>query len=168
MANGSTHPWTRELTERLKQLWADGRTASQIAVELGGTIRSSVSGKVHRLGLTERRKTTSHPWIEAGVSRRTSQRQKANAHQRLPQARPKAFVLDAERSLRDVELPTEIGSNPVKLINLREHHCRWVLGEPKDMLFCGNPMLNGYRYCAGHARMVYRLADDRRGQESAA
>jgi GcrA cell cycle regulator len=49
-----TMSWTEERIERLKKMWADGATASQIADELGGVSRNAVIGKAHRLGLEQR------------------------------------------------------------------------------------------------------------------
>ena len=46
--------WTDERIERLKTLWTQGMTASQIADELGGVSRNAVIGKAHRLGLQSR------------------------------------------------------------------------------------------------------------------
>ena len=46
--------WTDERIERLKKMWANGATASQIADELGGVSRNAVIGKAHRLGLEQR------------------------------------------------------------------------------------------------------------------
>ena len=46
--------WTDERIERLKKMWSDGSTASQIAEELGGVSRNAVIGKAHRLGLDAR------------------------------------------------------------------------------------------------------------------
>ena len=47
--------WTEEKTEKLKKLWAEGHTASQIARMLGDNIsRNSVIGKAHRLNLEGR------------------------------------------------------------------------------------------------------------------
>ena len=46
--------WTDERIERLKNMWAKGATASQIADELGGVSRNAVIGKAHRLGLEQR------------------------------------------------------------------------------------------------------------------
>src|SRR3954465_6580408 len=44
--------WTEERIERLKELWTEGLSASQIAAELGGDVsRNSVLGKANRLGL---------------------------------------------------------------------------------------------------------------------
>jgi GcrA cell cycle regulator len=46
--------WTDERIDRLKKMWSDGATASQIADELGGVSRNAVIGKAHRLGLQSR------------------------------------------------------------------------------------------------------------------
>ena len=46
--------WTEERIERLKAMWTQGATASQIADELGGVSRNAVIGKAHRLGLEQR------------------------------------------------------------------------------------------------------------------
>ena len=46
--------WTDERIERLKAIWTEGATASQIADELGGVSRNAVIGKAHRLGLEAR------------------------------------------------------------------------------------------------------------------
>src|SRR6476620_4315258 len=46
--------WTDERIERLKKMWSQGATASQIADELGGVSRNAVIGKAHRLGLEQR------------------------------------------------------------------------------------------------------------------
>jgi GcrA cell cycle regulator len=46
--------WTDERVELLKTMWTEGKSASQIAKELGGVTRNAVIGKVHRLGLSNR------------------------------------------------------------------------------------------------------------------
>src|SRR5690349_23076687 len=46
--------WTDERIDRLKELWSQGMTASQIADALGGVSRNAVIGKAHRLGLQSR------------------------------------------------------------------------------------------------------------------
>ena len=46
--------WTDERIDRLKAMWAEGKTASAIADELGGVSRNAVIGKAHRLGLDSR------------------------------------------------------------------------------------------------------------------
>jgi GcrA cell cycle regulator len=46
--------WTEERIERLKTMWHEGATASEIAEKLGGVSRNAVIGKAHRLGLEAR------------------------------------------------------------------------------------------------------------------
>jgi len=46
--------WTDERVELLKKMWNEGKSASQIAKELGSVTRNAVIGKVHRLGLSSR------------------------------------------------------------------------------------------------------------------
>lgn len=46
--------WTEERIAQLKKMWEEGRTASQIAEELGGVSRNAVIGKAHRLDLQSR------------------------------------------------------------------------------------------------------------------
>jgi len=46
--------WTEDRIQRLRELWLEGMTASQIADELGGVSRNAVIGKAHRIGLKAR------------------------------------------------------------------------------------------------------------------
>jgi GcrA cell cycle regulator len=46
--------WSDERVEILKRMWLDGKSASEIAKELGEITRNAVIGKVHRLGLSNR------------------------------------------------------------------------------------------------------------------
>lgn len=57
--------WTDERVETLKLMWSEGKSASQIAKELGGVTRNAVIGKVHRLGLSNRVPGTDHAEDEA-------------------------------------------------------------------------------------------------------
>lgn len=53
--------WTDDRVEVLKKMWGEGKSASQIAKELGGVTRNAVIGKVHRLGLSNRAGTGATP-----------------------------------------------------------------------------------------------------------
>ena len=46
--------WSEERVEVLKKMWLEGKSASEIAKELGEITRNAVIGKVHRLGLSNR------------------------------------------------------------------------------------------------------------------
>jgi GcrA cell cycle regulator len=62
--------WTEERVETLRKMWTEGKSASQIAKELGSVTRNAVIGKVHRLGLSNR--TTGAPAKPAGAERAAS------------------------------------------------------------------------------------------------
>ena len=47
----SNSSWSDERVQRLKALWAEGQSASQIARELGGVSRNAVLSKLFRLGM---------------------------------------------------------------------------------------------------------------------
>ncbi|WP_245299012.1 sigma-70 family RNA polymerase sigma factor [Pseudotabrizicola sediminis] len=47
--------WSDERVNLLKRMWAEGLSASQISMELGGVTRNAVLSKVHRLGLSNER-----------------------------------------------------------------------------------------------------------------
>lgn len=59
--------WTDERVELLKKMWTEGKSASQIAKELGSVTRNAVIGKVHRLGLASRIATDSAETPEAAA-----------------------------------------------------------------------------------------------------
>ena len=53
------------------------------------------------------------------------------------------------------------------LLELAQGKCRWPVADDggsgaADFKFCGNEAAAGFSYCAGHARMAYRLPERRR------
>ena len=54
MPRHNADTWTEDRVDRLKQLYVEGYSCSQIARELGVVTRNGVIGKVHRLGLEKR------------------------------------------------------------------------------------------------------------------
>jgi len=45
---------------------------------------------------------------------------------------------------------------PVKLFDLRPHHCRWiVLGSGAGALFCGKPKVGTSPYCCEHTQQAW-------------
>lgn len=64
--------WTDERVEKLKKLWSEGLSASQIAAQLGGVSRNAVIGKVHRLSLPGRAKAGGNTTAAARPKRAAS------------------------------------------------------------------------------------------------
>ena len=170
--------WTDERVEQLKQLWLDGRSASQIANELAnGITRNAVIGKVHRLGLSGRVKTQS-----ASTPRPRPAKQHHHQHQQnrptsrggsggggTPMTRgatalayaPMAEAMPDQRPIEDVVIPM---SARVTIMELKEAMCRWPMGDPTNAEFryCGAESPSGGSYCAFHARVAYQPVQDRR------
>ena len=108
--------WTDERIDRLKKMWSDGATASQIADELGGVSRNAVIGKAHRLGLDarpspvkageEKEKKASAP---AGAAAKSPPRADGSAR-RAPSAEPaETGEEDAPRPPRSPQRPQPDG-----------------------------------------------------------
>ena len=75
--------WTEERIDRLKSMWAEGATASQIADELGGVSRNAVIGKAHRLGLDSRPSP-----VKPGEEKEKDKKPAAAAAPKAPKADP--------------------------------------------------------------------------------
>ena len=166
--------WTDERVELLKQHWLEGKSASQIASLLGhGLSRNAIIGKVHRLGLAGRAKSSnqggSHP------------RQSAAKHapRRMAPPRPPSIAPQIVRganalaiaaqpltegepeTFESVVLPMSLR---VTIVELKEAMCRWPLGDPTspEFRYCGSPAASSGPYCAHHCGLAYQPAQDRR------
>ena len=164
--------WTNERVELLKKLWGEGLSASQIAGELGGVTRNAVIGKVHRLGLSGRAKTTS----SSAKPRRPRANQPAGSTPKKPSPQPQtigATALKADISPApvveakpDVEPIAELVpiSERATILTLTERTCKWPIGDPAtdDFYFCGRQSDAGVPYCAHHCKIAYQPVADRR------
>jgi GcrA cell cycle regulator len=140
--------WTDERVALLRKLWAEGLSASQIAIQLGGVTRNAVIGKVHRLGLAGRA-TPSRP-----------------AKRPVRTARPRVIGPSAPRMRMPSNVPTVVIPHlePLKLddgkaanvLTLNESMCKFPIGDPTDadFAFCGRGVSGG-PYCADHARLEF-------------
>ena len=156
--------WTPERVEQLRSSVVNGLTCSQIAAQIGVT-RNAVIGKIHRLGLS--------PGRPPGASTRPcpprARQPRAAASQQRRMLRlmwsEGAPVADAAASLAAVD-----SAQPCSLLDLDRGKCRWPINGTAcdggngsgDFVFCGNAAVDGFSYCAGHARMAYRPAARRR------
>jgi GcrA cell cycle regulator len=170
--------WTDERVEKLKRLWAEGLSASQIAAQLGGVSRNAVIGKVHRLNLPGRAKAGG----VAAAGRTQTKRPAAaprptNFPSRVATARPAARTVGATalQDENDVDTVQEIIVAPkgnvvvpiskqLALTDLTERTCKWPVGDPlkDDFHFCGCESPDASPYCAYHARLAYQPVHERR------
>ena len=162
--------WTDERVELLRRLWVEGLSAAQVAAELGaGITRNAVIGKIHRLGLAERAKTSSAPRPRAP---RAPRAQGGEARPQAPVVMGNvALALAPNAIVAYAPLPEEENVIPISarvtLMELRELMCRWPLGDPTaaEFRFCGAKSPSGSGpYCCHHSRIAYQPAQDRRRQ----
>ncbi|GJD52219.1 hypothetical protein OPKNFCMD_4981 [Methylobacterium crusticola] len=160
--------WTKERVELLKRLWSDGRSASQIAAEIGGVSRNAVIGKVHRLGLAGRVLKANGADGGAPAGRRPRPEAEAPAPAAvetptmLAPAPPALALVQAKvAAAAEIALP---GSERVTIMELREYMCRWPMGDPSspEFRYCGDRSITGLPYCTHHARIAYQPAADRK------
>lgn len=161
--------WTDERVELLSKLWLDGRSASQIAAELGaGITRNAVIGKVHRLGLAGRPKpaapmpTRVKPKLVARTDERGKSEQLYSAVVTPLPLPTKPYAVPVQQAASEVVIPF---SERVTIMDLRESSCRWPMGDPTsaEFRFCGaRTGLGGGPYCAAHSAMAFQPAPERR------
>lgn len=147
--------WPPARVEQLKSLISAGYSCRQIADEIGVT-RNAVIGKVNRLGL-------SRPKDLLPRGRAESERKRAPWRPKIVSQHPLLLRLSPE----PVPLPENISifnGRGCSLLELTAEKCRWPINEPgaENFCFCGNPPLDGFPYCAGHARIAYKSAARRR------
>ena len=139
--------WSEDRVTTLKALWLDGRSASQIAKQLGGVTRNAVIGKIHRLGLSGR----AVPSAPARPARSPAPRRppRTTAPRLIPPVRP---TPGPERIEPAPEGPGLVSS----VAALGAHLCKWPIGDPKAAAFsfCGRPA-NG-PYCPTHKAKAVR------------
>lgn len=128
--------WTDDRVELLTKLWGEGKTAAEIAKELGGVTRNAVIGKAHRLKL----------------SNRVSPIQQNN---KKPAPKPAAPVKKSKQIVAEDE-----GREKFALTDLGPRQCRWPIGDPRDANFgfCGCESISGLPYCSEHAQVAYQAA----------
>ena len=138
--------WTPEREEKLKQLWKEGHSGSQIARVLGdGATRNSVLGKAFRLKLQSRAVTTKKT-LRTNTEKDNSPEIKAQKLGR--KAKFKALLLDKNFEQE----------NPKKLEDLTKETCRWPIGHPYEekFYFCGRKPMEKVSYCKLHVLYAFQ------------
>ncbi|AJY45697.1 GcrA family cell cycle regulator [Martelella endophytica] len=182
--------WTDERVEKLKQLWSEGLSASQIATQLGGVSRNAVIGKVHRLALPGRAKSGTPATASATrpTNRNTTPPRAPNFASRAagrtqpsappPQATPSAPRTAGATALKqETVIEAEAAPAPqakagvvvpimrkIALTELTERTCKWPVGDPTadDFFFCGCESPENSPYCSYHAKLAYQPVSERR------
>lgn len=125
--------WTPEREARALYLFKQGNTLAEIAAYFGGVSRSAVSGKLYRLG------------CQRGP-RSKKKRQLPRARFLSRQTPNPKFVEAAPPTVDPAFEPAPLY---VELLELRDNHCRWPIGNG-PFTFCGHPPRNHSSYCPHH------------------
>lgn len=145
--------WADEaLVERLKVLWAEGFSASQVAAQLGhGLSRNAVIAKVHRIGLTRRTETVR---LRKSKSGKRAKRGAAPKPPRPMAPRPADLKWEPFVPGPDLVIPADQRKG---IADLEDDDCRWPIGDPQkdDFSFCNHKAVPGLPYCAHHCRRAY-------------
>lgn len=172
------YDWTEERIDFTTRSWREGKSALEIARQLGGLSRNAVLGKIYRLGLLGAARGVRAPASRPGPRRRIGQGQpsaprqiaikpggrgeqaalanKLKALRERPPAVPQPF--------RPREATTPVASKPRRLAEFKSVHalCRWPLDlsisspATADSLFCGAPTDDTEcSFCPAHAKLAY-------------
>ena len=188
--------WTDERVDKLKELWAEGMSASQIAKVMGGVTRNAVIGKVHRLGLSNR----GGPGAEEGarsvepiaVAKPAPAPAPEPALEPAPAPSEESLPAPAARRtapvIRDATQPRAPGAptpeeeaaratlaeiekfaRRISLLELTERTCKWPIGDPteEDFAFCGLACVPGKPYCQYHVAVAFQPMSSRRDRARA-
>ncbi|MEL7463909.1 MAG: GcrA family cell cycle regulator [Pseudomonadota bacterium] len=177
--------WTDERVEKLKAMWGEGQSASQIAKELGGVTRNAVIGKVHRLGLSNRASSKpAAPAADAKPAKPAAPKAEAAPAPKAEPATPPKPVIQSATARREPPPPTpamledqqrtaealaaiEKKARRLNLLELTERTCKWPIGDPAtdDFYFCGLPCAPGKPYCEAHVAVAFQPMSSRRDRD---
>lgn len=155
--------WTDERIAQLKSGWEGGKTASQIAEQLGeGVTRNAVIGKAHRLGLEARPSP-----VKAGDDTEATPVAAAPTASAAPSV--VTHVPAAPAAARPIaKKPARTGkAAKTSLLDLSEKVCKWPIGHPgdSDFHFCGKASQAGFPYCTEHCLVAYQAQLPRRDRD---
>ena len=134
--------WNTEKITKLKELWGNGKTASQIAEIIGDMSRNAVIGKAHRLNLSAKIKPRTTRSNENNLDKKNIKTGQSS------RSRFKSLIIE-----KDFE-----PENPKQLEEISEDFCKWPIGHPdeKSFYFCGRSSLKDFSYCRLHLLYAYQ------------
>lgn len=175
--------WTDARITRLSDLWREGKSATEIAKDLGGVSRNAVIGKVHRLGLHHHGGHVAIAKVKRSEDdrKRLAKRQQIDRDRAMREERRKVAARARAEKLAQIAasrpapvaavLPDILRPEPrnLSLLDLGTGDCRFpVSGEKAATLFCGHNVEQGEVYCTYHARVAYIPREVRLSKKRAA
>jgi len=137
--------WDDQKISKLKELWGNGSTASQIAEIIRVISINAVIGKAHRLNLSSKVRSRN-----ASSSKNLQGKTEENNIKKNYGRKSKFQSLIIEKDFEP--------ENPKKLEELDESLCKWPVGHPEEekFYFCGRSSLKDFSYCKLHLLYAYQ------------
>jgi len=160
--------WNDELISKLRNLWGEGHSTSEIGRRIGMS-KNAVVGKAHRLNLPPRPSPIRREGMP-GVRPRPPAPKRCTGPTLPPLAavvaEPLPALLAAARP-DPIAAPVAQTQPAVRIVPPRAGRsvaCCWPIGEPgtKSFRFCDAEAAAGKPYCAEHAALAYVKIRDRR------
>jgi GcrA cell cycle regulator len=141
--------WNEERIAKLREMHAEGYSASQIAEAIGAATRNAVIGKSLRLGLEGRRSSKVPPKSQPRTKRKPEWRPQAKVES------PPIAIADESHSV--ITYPERFRRS---LLTLNNESCRFPVGEvgTDGFFYCGRPgadLLENRPYCGMCSALVH-------------
>ena len=143
-------PWTKELEQRICELWKTCTTEGIAEIIGFPGHRSAVMGKLKRLGAVS-------PKRRGSGNKSRKAKSVVTGKQSLPGDRPKSF----DRAPKANAARPKATKAPIPLAKLKPGQCKWPMwpdgARPvyEDMLFCGETSLPASVWCSHHADVAF-------------
>lgn len=145
--------WAETDDAALRKMAIDNATAEKIGRVLGKS-RSAVAGRARRIGVH----------LKGHLYQRMSETPtKIHTHSWSPNevvTPVKRAIRVAQARARVAALEPASRSGGMTMMELRAHHCRWPIGDPRDpnFSFCGELRADEGPYCTEHRARAYQPA----------
>lgn len=124
--------WTGKAENELRKLWNQGKTAREISNYFdGGFSKNAVIGKVHRLGLKQRRPA----FVRAND----------------PSYKHPMTIKKEDRETETAEINITLYGDGKSMIDLLPDNCRWPVGD----VYC-SAKIEKKSYCKKHYSIAYK------------
>ncbi len=172
--------WTDERVEKLKKLWSEGLSASQIAAQLGGVSRAAIRQGPppqppgpRQDGRHADRDASQAPGTRHAAPRQFRRPARAGPRRRPAECRRRAAGRD-RGGFRGTGRAASRGGQcqqrrrahvaPAGADATHRTHLQMAIGDPlnDDFHFCGNESPDNSPYCTYHQRLAYQPSAERR------
>lgn len=144
--------YTPAVLAKMRQLWDDGHSVSDIAQQLGrGYTKNAVMGKIHRLGFPPR----PSPIKTDGVRKEYIPRAKRETLPPTPPPQPPTGPRPAT-SFIDTPQPVRWAADRDKYYSVfrRITECCWPEGSGRNLRMCSKPTHPGSSWCPEHRKIA--------------